>query len=171
MLNLHGYKYVMKVRKATREDCPEMLQLIRELAEYEKAPEEVTVDPMHFEESGFGANPVWWAFVVEEVEEVDAGAAADDDDDDDESAVPNQRPRRVGTSRPGSVPFRRLPVLGLMVPTLAKTLRAELVKLAPEWHWAQLKSANTCLPAVAAAVSEPSLFREGLRSVTFKDER
>ena len=41
------------------------MQLIRELAEYEKAPEEVTVDPRHFEESGFGANPVWWAFVVE----------------------------------------------------------------------------------------------------------
>jgi len=42
------------------------MQLIRELAEYEKAPEEVTVDPKHFEESGFGANPVWWAFVVED---------------------------------------------------------------------------------------------------------
>ncbi len=56
----------MKIRKATIEDCPAMLQLIRELAEYEKAPEEVTVDPKHFEESGFGANPVWWAFVVED---------------------------------------------------------------------------------------------------------
>jgi len=55
----------MKIRKATREDCLGMLQLIRELAEYEKAPEEVTVDPMHFEESGFGEKPVWWAFVVE----------------------------------------------------------------------------------------------------------
>lgn len=56
----------MKIRKASKEDCPAMLQLIRELAEYEKAPEEVTVDPKHFEESGFGANPVWWAFVVED---------------------------------------------------------------------------------------------------------
>jgi len=55
----------MKLRKATREDCPGMLQLIKELAEYEKAPEQVTVDPKHFEESGFGENPVWWAFVVE----------------------------------------------------------------------------------------------------------
>jgi GNAT superfamily N-acetyltransferase len=61
----------MKIRKATREDCPGMLQLIRELAEYEKAPNEVTVDPMHFEESGFGEKPVWWAFVVEKVEEVE----------------------------------------------------------------------------------------------------
>ena len=48
-----------------------MLELIRELAEYEKAPEEVTVDPKHFEESGFGENPVWWAFVVENSEEVE----------------------------------------------------------------------------------------------------
>ena len=56
----------MKIRKATIADCPGMLELIRELAEYEKAPEEVTVDPKHFEESGFGENPVWWAFVVED---------------------------------------------------------------------------------------------------------
>lgn len=56
----------MKIRNATIEDCPGMLELIRELAEYEKAPEEVTVDHKHFEESGFGANPVWWAFVVED---------------------------------------------------------------------------------------------------------
>lgn len=55
----------MIVRRATREDCPSMLELIRELAVYEKAPNEVTVDPAHFEESGFGPNPVWWAFVVE----------------------------------------------------------------------------------------------------------
>jgi GNAT superfamily N-acetyltransferase len=61
----------MKIRKATIEDCPGMLELIRELAVYEKAPEQVTVDPKHFEESGFGANPVWWAFVVEAVEEMD----------------------------------------------------------------------------------------------------
>lgn len=42
-----------------------MLELVRELALYEKAPDEVTVDPQHFEESGFGQNPVWWAFVAE----------------------------------------------------------------------------------------------------------
>ena len=78
MLNLHVYKYVMKVRKATIEDCPGMLQLIRELAEYEKAPEEVTVDPKHFEESGFGEKPVWWAFVVENVEVVEEVEVVED---------------------------------------------------------------------------------------------
>lgn len=61
----------MKIRIATKEDCPAMLKLIRELADYEKAPEEVTVDSKHFEESGFGPNPVWWAFVVESVEAVE----------------------------------------------------------------------------------------------------
>ena len=75
MLNLHVYKCIMKVRKATKEDCPGMLQLIRELADYEKAPQEVTVDPKHFEESGFGEKPVWWAFVVENVEEVEVNDA------------------------------------------------------------------------------------------------
>jgi ribosomal protein S18 acetylase RimI-like enzyme len=43
-----------------------MLELVHELAVYERAPQEVTVSHEHFEESGFGSNPVWWAFVAEE---------------------------------------------------------------------------------------------------------
>jgi GNAT superfamily N-acetyltransferase len=54
----------MKLRTATREDCKRLLELIQELAVYEKAPDEVVVTLAHFEESGFGANPVWWAFVA-----------------------------------------------------------------------------------------------------------
>ncbi len=50
---------------AIQEDCPRMMELIRELAEYEKAPAEVTVSLEHFEKSGFGPQPVWWAFVAE----------------------------------------------------------------------------------------------------------
>jgi GNAT superfamily N-acetyltransferase len=53
------------IRRATREDCARLLELIQELADYEKAPEEVTVTLEHFIESGFGAKPVWWAFVAE----------------------------------------------------------------------------------------------------------
>lgn len=41
------------------------MQLIHELALYEKAPEQVTVDYDHFVESGFGPNPVWGAYVAE----------------------------------------------------------------------------------------------------------
>jgi GNAT superfamily N-acetyltransferase len=40
------------------------LELIRELADYERAPEEVTVTVEHFTDSGFGPHPVWWAFVA-----------------------------------------------------------------------------------------------------------
>lgn len=55
----------MTIRRATPTDCPRLLELIRELAEYEKAPREVTVTLEHFTSSGFGPNPVWWAFVAE----------------------------------------------------------------------------------------------------------
>lgn len=55
----------IKVRRAVKEDCPRLLELIKELALYEKAPDEVTVTLEHFMDSGFGANPVWWAFVAE----------------------------------------------------------------------------------------------------------
>lgn len=54
------------IRRAVKEDCPRLLELIKELAEYERAPDEVTVTPEHFVESGFGEKPVWWAFVAEE---------------------------------------------------------------------------------------------------------
>ncbi len=54
------------IRRALREDCSRLLELIKELAVYEKAPDEVTVSLEHFTESGFGKNPVWWAFVAEE---------------------------------------------------------------------------------------------------------
>lgn len=54
------------IRRAKKEDCTRLLELIQELADYEKAPNEVTVSLAHFEESGFGDNPVWWGFVAEE---------------------------------------------------------------------------------------------------------
>jgi len=53
------------IRKAVREDCAPMLELIRELAEYEKALHEVTITLDEFTEDGFGKSPVWGAFVAE----------------------------------------------------------------------------------------------------------
>lgn len=53
------------IRKAVKEDCSRMMELIQELAIYEKAPDEVTVSFDHFVDSGFGETPVWWAFVAE----------------------------------------------------------------------------------------------------------
>ena len=55
----------IRIRKATKEDCPRILELVKELAVYEKAPKEVTVTLEHFQQSGFGYKPVWWAFVAE----------------------------------------------------------------------------------------------------------
>src|SRR5690606_2817458 len=52
-------------RRAEKKDCRAMMTLIQELADYEKAPDEVTVDFNHFVESGFGETPIWWAFVAE----------------------------------------------------------------------------------------------------------
>lgn len=56
----------VQIRRAVKQDCARLLELINELALYEKAPQEVTVTLEHFQESGFGKNPVWWAFVAEE---------------------------------------------------------------------------------------------------------
>lgn len=53
------------IREATLEDCSRILELINELAVYERAPEEVTVTLAEFEDAGFGQKPVWKAFVAE----------------------------------------------------------------------------------------------------------
>ena len=53
------------IRKAEKKDCKRLMELIYELAVFEKAPQEMTVTLDHFEDSGFGENPVWWAFVAE----------------------------------------------------------------------------------------------------------
>ena len=55
----------INIRKGEKVDCVRMMELVRELALYEKAPNEVNVDLNHFIESGFGPNPVWWAYVAE----------------------------------------------------------------------------------------------------------
>lgn len=54
----------INIRKALKGDCNRLLELINELAVYEKAPEEVTVTLQEFEDAGFGSNPVWEAIVA-----------------------------------------------------------------------------------------------------------
>ena len=53
------------IRKAIQQDCHRIMELVNELAVYEKAPDEITVQFEHFVASGFGENPVWWALVAE----------------------------------------------------------------------------------------------------------
>ena len=54
-----------EIRIAVKQDCPRLMELIHELALFERAPEEVTVTLQEFEETGFGSKPVWKAFVAE----------------------------------------------------------------------------------------------------------
>ncbi len=53
------------IRVAVKQDCARLLELVQELAVYERAPDEVTVTLAEFEDAGFGSNPVWRAFVAE----------------------------------------------------------------------------------------------------------
>jgi GNAT superfamily N-acetyltransferase len=55
----------VNIRIAVKDDCERLLELINELALYEKAPQEVTVTLAEFEDAGFGDHPVWKAFVAE----------------------------------------------------------------------------------------------------------
>jgi GNAT superfamily N-acetyltransferase len=53
------------IRKGVRDDLPQVLGLIKELAAYEKAPGEVAVSVEEMERDGFGENPVFRFFVAE----------------------------------------------------------------------------------------------------------
>lgn len=54
------------IRVAEKQDCPRIMELVMELAVYEKLPEEVTVTLDEFVDSGFGERPTWKAFVAED---------------------------------------------------------------------------------------------------------
>jgi GNAT superfamily N-acetyltransferase len=55
----------VNLRVAEKRDCARLLELVNELAEYERAPLEVTVTLQEFEDAGFGDKPVWKAYVAE----------------------------------------------------------------------------------------------------------
>tara|TARA_B100001115_G_C15838678_1_gene419932 strand:+ start:2028 stop:2513 length:486 start_codon:yes stop_codon:yes gene_type:complete len=55
----------VNIRKGTRADLPVVLDLIKELAQYEKALNEVTITLKELEEDGFGEHPWYWFLVAE----------------------------------------------------------------------------------------------------------
>lgn len=55
----------MTIREGKKEDLPRVLELIKELAEYERAPHEVINNIPLMEEDGFGLKPVFGFFVLE----------------------------------------------------------------------------------------------------------
>lgn len=56
---------MMNVREAHKYDIPQLLNLIKELALYEKAPEQVINTTQKMLEDGFGKNKIYDAFVAE----------------------------------------------------------------------------------------------------------
>ena len=55
----------INIREGRKEDLARVLELIKELAEFERAPHEVTNTLNRLEEDGFGAHPVYGFFVAE----------------------------------------------------------------------------------------------------------
>lgn len=60
----------LKIRPATKKDLPKVLALIKELAFYEKASEEVTITLQELENDGFGKNPLFWIIIAEHESEI-----------------------------------------------------------------------------------------------------
>jgi GNAT superfamily N-acetyltransferase len=53
------------IRPGRKEDLPRTLELIKELAAYERAPNEVTNTVPQMERDGFGADPIFGLYVAE----------------------------------------------------------------------------------------------------------
>ncbi len=55
----------VNIRVGTKQDLPSVLELVKELALYERAPHEVTNTVKQMEKDGFGPNPIYGLFVAE----------------------------------------------------------------------------------------------------------
>jgi GNAT superfamily N-acetyltransferase len=53
------------IRKATKEDMPQVLALINQLAHFEKEPDAVIVTVEDLQKDGFGEHPAFFCFVAE----------------------------------------------------------------------------------------------------------
>ena len=60
----------MNIRNATKSDMPSVLELIKELAVFEKEPEAVVVTAEDLVRDGFSENPLFECFVAEENNEI-----------------------------------------------------------------------------------------------------
>ena len=64
---LTNYKAYLKIntRKAEKSDLPAVIDLIKELASYEKASHEVKITLEELEQDGFGNHPLYWIILAE----------------------------------------------------------------------------------------------------------
>jgi GNAT superfamily N-acetyltransferase len=60
----------IRIRKGKKEDLPRVLELIKELALYEKALDQVSNTVAQMEKDGFGENPIFGFFVAEQGEKI-----------------------------------------------------------------------------------------------------
>lgn len=60
----------MVIRKATKADMPQVLELIKELAVFEREPDAVEVTVEELQKDGFGADPMFTCFVAEFLSEI-----------------------------------------------------------------------------------------------------
>jgi len=60
----------INLRKANESDIPAVISLIKELALYEKAPQEVTITKEDLKKDGFGNNPVFEIILAENKNEI-----------------------------------------------------------------------------------------------------
>ena len=58
------------IRKGIRKDLPSVLKLIKELANYENALDQVTITLDDLEQDGFGNRPWFWFLVAEKDDEI-----------------------------------------------------------------------------------------------------
>ena len=61
---------MIEIREGRKSDLPRVLELIKELADFEKASHEVSNTVARLEEDGFGVNPVFGCFVAEEKQKI-----------------------------------------------------------------------------------------------------
>lgn len=61
---------LITIRKGLVKDLPRVLELVKELAEYERAPHEVINTVEQMEIDGFGPNPIYGFFVAENEREI-----------------------------------------------------------------------------------------------------
>ncbi|MBK6266777.1 GNAT family N-acetyltransferase [Marivirga sp. S37H4] len=65
----------IKIRRAEKKDIPRVLELIKELAIYEREPNAVVINEDELIRDGFGSNPAYGLFVGEDEAQIIVGIA------------------------------------------------------------------------------------------------
>ncbi len=60
----------INIRNGKKSDLPSILNLIKELAEYEKSLDKVLITIKDLENDGFGKNPLYWTIIAEVNKEI-----------------------------------------------------------------------------------------------------